>query len=233
MDDLAKVAAAGDGESLEQVEERFRLWREGRGCGDRIPQALWSAAIGLAGKHGVYRVSRALHLDYKNLKRRQQEQAGGALGTTGNETRFVELTVSPAREPVAQRTLRVHDRTREPARRKDAGGTQWPGPGRSRRPVQRLLVRRMIQITPHMRLLVAVEPIDFRAGIDGLAGICRQRLAADPFSGGLFIFRNRARTAIKILVYDGQGFWLCQKRLCCCPGGRRPGVERASCRPSD
>jgi transposase len=79
--------------------------------------------------------------------------------------------------------------------------------------VQRLLVRRMIQITPHMRLLVAVEPIDFRAGIDGLAGICRQRLAADPFSGGLFIFRNRARTAIKILVYDGQGFWLCQKRL--------------------
>jgi hypothetical protein len=45
----------------------------------------------------VYRVSRALHLDYKNLKRRQQEQAGGALGTTGNETRFVELTVSPAR----------------------------------------------------------------------------------------------------------------------------------------
>jgi hypothetical protein len=64
---------------------------------------LWSAAIGLAGKHGVYRVSRALHLDYKNLKRRQQEQAGGALGTTGNETRFVELTVSPAREPVAQR----------------------------------------------------------------------------------------------------------------------------------
>jgi hypothetical protein len=31
MDDLAKVAAAGDGESLEQVEERFRLWREGRG----------------------------------------------------------------------------------------------------------------------------------------------------------------------------------------------------------
>jgi hypothetical protein len=103
MDDLAKVAAAGDGESLEQVEERFRLWREGRGCGDRIPQALWSAAIGLAGKHGVYRVSRALHLDYKNLKRRQQEQAGGALGTTGNETRFVELTVSPAREPVAQR----------------------------------------------------------------------------------------------------------------------------------
>lgn len=71
----------------------------------------------------------------------------------------------------------------------------------------------MIQITPHMRILVAVEPIDFRAGIDGLAGICRERLEADAFSGGLFVFRNRARTAVKILVYDGQGFWLCHKRL--------------------
>jgi transposase len=71
----------------------------------------------------------------------------------------------------------------------------------------------MIQITSHMRILVAVEPIDFRAGIDGLAGACRKRLEADPFSGCLFVFRNRARTAIKILVYDGQGFWLCQNQL--------------------
>jgi transposase len=71
----------------------------------------------------------------------------------------------------------------------------------------------MIQITPHMRILVAVEPIDFRAGIDGLVGACRQRLQADPFSGALFVFGNRARTAIKILTYDGQGYWLCQKRL--------------------
>ena len=71
----------------------------------------------------------------------------------------------------------------------------------------------MIQITPHMRILVAVEPIDFRAGIDGLVGTCRKRLEADPFSGALFVFGNRARTAIKVLVYDGQGFWLCHKRL--------------------
>ena len=61
----------------------------------------------------------------------------------------------------------------------------------------------MIQITPHMRILVALEPIDFRAGIDGLVGACRQRLEADPFSGCLFVFRNRARTAIKILVLLG------------------------------
>jgi transposase len=71
----------------------------------------------------------------------------------------------------------------------------------------------MIQMTPHMRILVAVEPVDFRAGIDGLARVCRQRLQADPFCGGLFVFGNRRRSAIKVLVYDGQGFWLCQKRL--------------------
>jgi len=71
----------------------------------------------------------------------------------------------------------------------------------------------MIQITPQMRVVVAVEPADFRKGIDGLAGLCRNVLREDPFSGGVFVFRNRRATAIKILVYDGQGFWLCQKRL--------------------
>jgi len=71
----------------------------------------------------------------------------------------------------------------------------------------------MIQITPHMRVLVAVEPADFRRGIDGLARTCREALGSDPFSGVVFVFRNRRRTALRILVYDGQGFWLCYKRL--------------------
>ena len=71
----------------------------------------------------------------------------------------------------------------------------------------------MIQITPQMRLLVAIEPADFRKGIDGLAQVCRRVLKEDPFSGCVFIFRNKKASAIKILMYDGQGFWLCQKRL--------------------
>lgn len=71
----------------------------------------------------------------------------------------------------------------------------------------------MIQITPQMRVLIAVEPADFRAGIDGLAQRCRQTLESDPFSGAAFVFRNRRRTAVKILIFDGQGFWLCHKRL--------------------
>jgi transposase len=71
----------------------------------------------------------------------------------------------------------------------------------------------MIQITPQMRVLVAVAPIDFRRGIDGLARVCRETLSTDPFSGAVFVFRSKRGTAIKLLVYDGQGFWLCHKRL--------------------
>lgn len=70
----------------------------------------------------------------------------------------------------------------------------------------------MIQIAPQMRILLAVEPVDFRKGIDGLAGICR-RLELDPFCGYLFVFRNRRGTSLKIITYDGQGYWICQKRL--------------------
>lgn len=71
----------------------------------------------------------------------------------------------------------------------------------------------MIQVTAQMRILVAIEPADFRRGIDGLARLTREELASDPFSGCVFVFRNRRATAVKVLVYDGQGFWLCHKRL--------------------
>ena len=71
----------------------------------------------------------------------------------------------------------------------------------------------MLQITPQMKILVAVEPADFRRGIDGLARLCHETLQHDPFTGAVFVFRNRKATALKVLMYDGQGFWLCQKRL--------------------
>jgi transposase len=71
----------------------------------------------------------------------------------------------------------------------------------------------MIQITPQMRIVVAVEPVDFRKGIDGLAQVCKDVLKHDPFGGWVFVFRNRPATVLKVIVYDGQGFWLCHKRL--------------------
>jgi transposase len=71
----------------------------------------------------------------------------------------------------------------------------------------------MLQITPQMKILVAVEPADYRRGIDGLARLCQQAHHEDPFAGTVFVFRNRKGTALKVLMYDGQGFWLCHKRL--------------------
>ena len=71
----------------------------------------------------------------------------------------------------------------------------------------------MLQIVPHMRILVARGPLDFRRGIDGTIAACRQVLLEDPFSGAVFVFRARSGKMVRILVYDGQGFWLCQKRL--------------------
>jgi len=65
----------------------------------------------------------------------------------------------------------------------------------------------MIQITPQMRIWMAVEAVDFRRGIDGLAKVCREILKTDPFSGCLFVFRNKRATAIKLLVMaKGSGF---------------------------
>ena len=87
----------------------------------------------------------------------------------------------------------------------------------------------MLQITPQQTIFVAVEPVDFRKGIDGLAALCRSQLNHDPFSGALFVFTNRQKTAVKIIVYDGQGYWLCMKRF---SQGKLAWWPKASTKPS-
>ena len=71
----------------------------------------------------------------------------------------------------------------------------------------------MIQLAPQMKILVAVDSVDGSKGIDALVRLCQDKLAADPFSGCVFIFRTRRARAIRLLSYDGQGFWLATKRL--------------------
>ena len=71
----------------------------------------------------------------------------------------------------------------------------------------------MLLITPKHRLFIAVKPVDFRSGIDGLAALCHQKMFNDPLSGHVFVFSNRKKNSIKVLTYDSQGFWLCHKRL--------------------
>jgi transposase len=71
----------------------------------------------------------------------------------------------------------------------------------------------MIQLVPQLRILLACQPVDFRCGIDALAALCRQQLAENPMSGALFVFRNRSGTALKLLCYDGLGYYLVTRRF--------------------
>jgi transposase len=71
----------------------------------------------------------------------------------------------------------------------------------------------MLQITPHHQLFMAIKPVDFRNGIDGLKALCQRQWSINPLHGYVFIFRNRSGTAVKLLTFDGNGFWLCQKRF--------------------
>ena len=71
----------------------------------------------------------------------------------------------------------------------------------------------MIQVTPHMRTYIAVDPVDFRCQTDGLAYISKTIFQEDPKSGCVFVFKNRSETALKILCYDRNAYWLCHMRL--------------------
>ena len=60
----------------------------------------------------------------------------------------------------------------------------------------------MLQLTPQSRIFLALAPVDFRKGIDGLAAVCRRTFAQNPLDGALYVFRNRTGTTLKILYYD-------------------------------
>ena len=71
----------------------------------------------------------------------------------------------------------------------------------------------MIQVPPNANVVVMHEPINFRSGIEGTAAIARTVLKKEPMDGAFFVFRNRRRHMLRVLFYDGSGFWLCTKRL--------------------
>jgi transposase len=64
-----------------------------------------------------------------------------------------------------------------------------------------------------VRVLVAVRPVDFRRGLDGLAALVRETLGADPYSGVIYVFRAKRADRVKLLLWDGSGLVLVSKRL--------------------
>ncbi len=73
----------------------------------------------------------------------------------------------------------------------------------------------MLSLPASVRVFVARERVDFRKGIDGLYAVVRDHLREDALSGHLYLFFNRRRDRLKILVWDRNGFWLFLKRLEC------------------
>jgi transposase len=71
----------------------------------------------------------------------------------------------------------------------------------------------VLSLPSALRIFLAVEPADMRKGFDGLSQLVRERIAQDPLSGHLFVFRNKRRDRIKILYWDRDGLALWYKRL--------------------
>lgn len=71
----------------------------------------------------------------------------------------------------------------------------------------------MIPFGPATRVFLAVGVTDLRLGFEGLTGLVRHQFKEDPLSGHLFLFTNRHHNRVKLLYWDGSGFWVCAKRL--------------------
>ena len=71
----------------------------------------------------------------------------------------------------------------------------------------------MLNLTSQSKVYIYTPDTDMRKGVNGLSGIVRSELAADPTDGSLFVFINRRRDRMKILHFDGGGFWLYYRLL--------------------
>jgi Calcium binding/IS66 Orf2 like protein len=152
---------------------------------------VWQSAAELARRHGIYVVARSLRLDYSALKK--QVNGSAAVPTRGRkkpQAKFLEL-IGAARETtddyVMEFEIGVRPQAARPVQDQHAAGLAG---------VAACLAKNgtMIQITPQMRVLVALEPVDGRKGIDSLAQLCQEQLAEDPFSGCVFVTMPRSGT---------------------------------------
>jgi len=71
----------------------------------------------------------------------------------------------------------------------------------------------MIGPTGTVRVMVATKPVDFRKGMEGLAALVREAMAADPFCGTVYVFRAKRADRVKLIFWDGTGMVLVAKRL--------------------
>jgi transposase len=71
----------------------------------------------------------------------------------------------------------------------------------------------MLSVPAKVRIFLCVRAIDMRKGFDGLHGVVQEVLRQDPLSGDLFVFLNRRRDRVKLLIWEGDGLLIVYKRL--------------------
>jgi IS66 Orf2 like protein len=158
-----------------------------------IPKALWISAAEAARENGVSRTAQILGLEYGKLKRLAEAGTVAAKRAEKPPT-FVEL--------IGSQTGGLSECLIEMEGPHGKMRIQWKGTtvpdlaGLSRA----LWERGVIQITPQMRILAAIEAVDGRKGIDSLARLCQERLEIDPFSGCLFLFRRSGNVHLIVML---------------------------------
>lgn len=96
------------GTDVQAVREQFRRWRQARKKGTRIPEELWQAAVSLSRRHSYYEISRALGLDYVDVRRRAERTAASKREGKSARAAFVELQM-PGTSSVEECRLRAED----------------------------------------------------------------------------------------------------------------------------
>ncbi len=226
--------------NIQKVYRRFERWRSAHTGRLPIPERLWAAAVELAREHGVFHTAQALHLEYSKLKGMVGSASPVAKGRVAKAqgssaaSRAVHGTadVCGTDGVTSGRCVGVPDRVGRAAwqdthsvERDDRAGPGWAEPG--------VLGIQVIQIVPQMKILVAIEAVDGRKGIDSLARLCQEKLQEDPFSGCLFVFAagGERRFAFWPMTAKGSGWRRsgCRRGGLC--GGRVGRSQLEGCRP--
>ena len=210
---------------MRRARGRFERYRKAHTGRRPIPEALWKMAAELAKEHGHSERPKCCVWTTANSR-----LSTAALGSKRKATP-PQCSWSCCRHCHPTRP-RVPHRAGRPSRQ-----NAYSVEGRDRRGLGRAQPGSVgvgdLQVAPQMRVLVAIEPVDLRKGIDGLAQLCREKLGADPFSGYLFIFAADVPLRSNYSHSTGRDFgW---RRSACrrddSAGGRRVRKQPGPCRP--